>query len=79
MSASSASFSMNMLILFPSMFMHRVLFCLPSMRTFVTSPSSNWSEISWLESSSWDEKIAYSTSFSGSARSMVAEVELRIM
>ena len=77
--ASSASFSMNMLILFPFMFMQSALLCLPSMRTLVKSPSSNWSEISWLESSSWDEKMAYSTIFSGSLRSIVAVVVFRIM
>jgi len=76
---SSASFSMNMLILFPSIFMQRTLFSLPSMRTFSTSPVSSRSEISWLESSTWDEKMAYSTIFSGSLRSMVAEVVFRSM
>ena len=76
---SSASFSMNMLILFPLIFMQRNLFSLPSMRTFSTSPVSSRSEISWLESSTWDEKMAYSTIFSGSLRSMVAEVVFRSM
>ena len=76
---SSAFFSMNMLILFPSMFMQSALFSLPSMRTFLTWLNSNRSEISWLESSSWDEKMAYSTIFSGSFRSIVAEVVFRSM
>ena len=79
MSAWSASFSMNMLILFPSRFMQRALFCLPSTSMLSVLPSSCSSEISWLESRTWDENRAYSTIFSGSFRSIVAEVAFRIM
>ena len=79
MSAWSAFFSMKMLILTPSMSMHSALASLPSIRTLSTASRLNSSEISRLESSTWDENRAYSTIFSGSLRSIVAEVVLRSM
>lgn len=79
MAASSASFSMNILILLSPIFMQSTLFFLPSMITVSISPLSNMSEITWLESNTWDEKIAYSIIFSGSLRSIMAEVVFRSM
>lgn len=70
----SAVFSMNILILFAPINRLRALSSLPWMSMCWGSPRLNSSVISRLESSACEESMAYSTIFSGSLRSMVAEV-----
>jgi len=79
MSLWSVFGSMNMAILISSLFMHSSLVSLPSMMMVAASPSSNCSVISWLDSTVWDDRIAYWTSFAGSSMSMVAVVVFRSM